>query len=669
MYLLSSIMHISSAFIHYYLISTYFSSLFPFQNAFMLLFTTPHATAFKIIFQLYFFLYFRADYAILKQWRTICFSVCHPDNKALRCAMNSSVLSVFLRIGDDFYKELQCPAGTLLLDLLRKHNIAVPTPCGGNGICGKCRVTLLLHEGNSGEDLNSGEVLACRYRITGDCTVILPAGLDYFTVNFFAKDTDESSESLPYGNPSSLGAAIDIGTTTVAIQLVALYPDGSHRILKTGSFVNPQNIYGADVLSRIQNAENGALADMSALIRSSLSSELADMSALIRSTLSSELAAMSGSIRGTLATELGCLPEGSRHTISSVVIAANTAMTYLLLGYPCGSLGHAPFDASLTLNTITIPAGRLFSGCESAENIFAPNAEVTVLPGISAFIGGDIISGLLKCRPPVNSLFIDLGTNGEMALTTESGILCTSAAAGPAFEGGNISCGVGSVEGAIAHVSLKNGIDKPLLKLISTDSTTFSTVTSPAASTDSAAFSTVTSQAASPKSPVGLCGTGLVDAVAELLPNYLDETGLLAEPYFTNGVTLWKDISGKNPDITLTQRDIRELQLAKSAIRAGTEILLRHAGLSCSDIGTVFLAGGFGSTLSTKSAAGIGLIHNELSKKVITVGNSALAGAVYALSHKKEALETVTRITACCREISLASDKDFQNYFLKYMSF
>ena len=568
--------------------------------------------------------------------------------------MNSSVFSVSLRIGNDFYKELQCPAGTLLMDLLRKHNIAVPTPCGGNGICGKCRVTLILQEGNFGENLNSAEVLACRYRITGDCTVILPAGSDYFTVNFFAKDAEESSESLLYGNPSSLGAAIDIGTTTVAIQLVALYPDGSHRILKTGSFVNPQNIYGADVISRIQNAEAGALADMSALIRSALSTELA---------------VMTGSIRDTFATELNSLPEGSRHTISSVVIAANTAMTYLLLGYPCGSHGHAPFDASLTLSTITIPAGSLFFGCESAENIFVPDAEVTVFPGISAFIGGDIISGLLKCRPPVNSLFIDLGTNGEMALTTGSGILCTSAAAGPAFEGGNISCGVGSVEGAIAHISFRNGIDKPLFELISTASTALPTVTSPAASTDSTALPTVTSQMVSPKTPVGLCGTGLVDAAAGLLPEPLDETGLLAEPYFTNGVTLWKDISGKNPGIILTQKDIRELQLAKSAIRAGTEILLKHAGLSCSDIGTVFLAGGFGSTLSTKSAARIGLIHNELSKKVITVGNSALAGAVYALSHKKEALETVTRITACCREISLASDKDFQNYFLKYISF
>ena len=370
-----------------------------------------------------------------------------------------------------------------------------------------------------------------------------------------------------YDPGSADGIAIDIGTTTIAAVKCI-----SGKIAETMSEINKQHPWGTDVLSRIIAAENGAAKELHDTIR--------------------------GQVDYIIRTLNG---EGD-----NTVISGNMAMISLFMGWDCTELGRYPFKA---YSTDTVRSGKL-----------------TIPGAVSAFIGGDITSGLYMCgfheSESVNML-IDLGTNGELAIGNKHRILCTSAAAGPAFEGGGISCGTGAVPGAIFMVSIP---DDTIETIVGTE-------------------------------PRGICGSGLIELIYELVNNgFVDETGRLCDD-FRDGYTVAQGI-------TLTQKDIRELQLAKSAVRAGIEILIKEYG-SC-DIDNIYIAGGFGRYLDIKKACGIGLLPPRYINKYIAVGNSSLGGAVRILENGSAAID---RIRSVSEDFPLAEKSDFEELFLKYMDF
>ena len=264
---------------------------------------------------------------------------------------------------------------------------------------------------------------------------------------------------------------------------------------------------------------------------------------------------------------------------------------------------------------------------------------VTIFPCISAFIGGDIVSGLYALdfaqKEDIN-LFIDLGTNGEMALGNKDRILVTSVAAGPAFEGGNISCGTGSVAGAICALDIEYN---------------------PLNGNYDVNFKTLRDEP-----PCGICGTGVIETVAELLKNELiDETGLYREDFFETGVVL-------ADNIVFSQKDIREFQMAKAAVRAGIEILAAEYGIKMQQIKKVYLAGGFGFNLNVQKAISTGLLPEELSDKVEVVGNTALGGVVRFLADSEQ-MGKVQRVKNISQDIVLAKNGDFNAKYLQYMAF
>jgi uncharacterized 2Fe-2S/4Fe-4S cluster protein (DUF4445 family) len=399
------------------------------------------------------------------------------------------------------------------------------------------------------------------------------------------------------------GIAVDIGTTTLAMALVELR---SGQVRKRYSAVNKQRESGGDVISRMRRANAGDLPLLSGSIRRQISE---------------------GSF--FLCTAAGVDPGD----ICRMGIAGNTTMIHLLLALSCANLGQVPFTP-VTLDMITFKYREVFEG-----GLFCP---VYVLPGICTYVGADISAGILfTClhtkKEPV--AFMDIGTNGEMALAVGEKILCTATAAGPAFEGGNIGWGAGSVPGAISKVTFKDG-----RFLVST---------------------------IGEKAPVGICGSGVVDiAACGLESGRILPSGRFNKEYkneFTeNGIFLAKHADGR--DICFSQKDVRELQLAKSAISSGLDALVHHAGLSYDEIKTLYIAGGFGFNLKLAGAARIGLIPPALVPKVTLVGNSSLGGVVKFLLDSSSERE-FEKIIPMAEEFDLPGDDYFNAIFIKNVNF
>lgn len=495
--------------------------------------------------------------------------------------------------------------GESLSDAMARYRISVLGECGGTGTCGKCLVRVI--EGNldisssdkemlSNDKLSQGFRLACMAYPKQDCTVMLTSGVstDYKVVT-----ETLSNKELPVTNHSldktkkSYGVAIDLGTTTLALVLVDL---SNGNILKKYTAINPQRVYGTDVISRIKASNEGK-------------------SHILKSYIREEF------IYGirTLAKDEGI----KLKDIQKIVISGNTTMIHLLMGYPCDSLGTFPFT----------PYKQGFINSSSDELFdISERIPIIILPAISVFVGGDVSAGLLDCgfdsleKP---CLFIDLGTNGELAMGNRERILVTSTSAGPAFEGGNISCGVGSIPGAICHVSITKG---------------------------KISYKTIEGAP-----PVGLCGTGVIELVSQLLKEgIIDSTGLLIDEYFDKGFCI--------DGIKFIQEDIRKLQLAKASIGAGIEILLKNYGISYEQLDRIYIAGGFGYYLDINKAVGIGLLPSSLLGKTEAVGNTALSGAILASidSRTKKRLEHILTVA---EEINLSNEKNFNDLFIKHISF
>ena len=568
--------------------------------------------------------------------------------------------------------QLVCPAGENLLQYIRKKNIRIPALCAGNGSCGSCRIRIAASAGVSvpskrerevfsREELEQGWRLACLQRPAGPVRIEIP---DYREEDFEILAGRPDTEEKPQPG-HRYGIALDLGTTTLALALTDL-TEG--RVIRTVSGLNRQRLYGADVISRIQAAESGNLHRLSELVKE-------DIRTLIRQLL-----------------------PPSAWAGTEVTIAANTAMIHLLLGLSCGGLGSYPFRP-LTLGGEELPWSAVFgdrpdsagqaepaekrgrtekaeqsgkAGRDRPQSIAAEgdgrDSKVRILRGISSFIGADITAGIYALDLDLlkgNTLFLDLGTNGEMVLVRDGRISCASAAAGPALEGGNLSCGTGSVPGAVCGLEICG--------------------------------SSVLLQTIGGKAPVGFCGSGVIETAAALLEaGLMDRTGRLCEDLKGQGFDLLKTgyilqgdaLQGKGSfhpgqggkalsaasgelqriSVCMTQEDIRQLQLAKAAIRAGIEILLRREGLSCGQIDKVFLAGAFGTFLNPRKAAAIGLIPEELAGKAEPAGNTSLAGAVKSLC-EPDSTERIRRIAEQAKERILANESGFEELFIRYMDF
>ena len=519
---------------------------------------------------------------------------------------NVSDYIITLHDGDDL-RVLEGRKGHSLMELLQEQGIFLPAVCAGRGTCGKCGIQVL--EGDiapseqdrkffSGEQLQEGYRLACKAYTEDDC--VIAVGLhkeEEFAVLADEEQTAGKAAKSSAKTGGRYGIAVDIGTTTIAMQLINMETQEAEDVFTT---INRQRAYGADVISRIE-ASNGGKRE-----------------------------ALRKSIQTNLMQGIESLTENGKIRVEKMVIGANTTMVHLLMGYSCETLGVFPFTP-VNIDTIHTTYGELF---EQADRDF----EVVIFPGISTYVGGDIVAGLYSLdfdkREKV-SVLVDLGTNGEMAIGNKDRILTTSTAAGPAFEGGNITFGTGSVPGAICKVELKDG-------------------------------HAVTGTIQDGK-PVGICGTGVIDMVYELVKAELvDETGLMEEDYFDDGFPL--AVGSDGTEISFFQKDVREIQLAKSAVRAGLETLILNFGASYEDIEAIYIAGGFGYKMDIVKAVGIGLLPEECQDKIEAVGNSCLKGTrTYLLS--SDCTERVQRILESSSEVQLSNDKHFNEFYMDYMYF
>ena len=469
---------------------------------------------------------------------------------------------------------VEVEAGTSLLSAGIKAGLRPDAPCGGQGTCGKCRVTV------DGE-----KVLACQTAIDRDMTVLLPerGETEILTQGTGAARTGDGQHEYVL--------AFDIGTTT----LVGFLLDGaSGAQLASASAVNPQTQYGADVISRIQIA-------------------VAGKEPLLRCCVAESL--------GALTEEL---VEKARVDINKVGLACvvgNTAMHHLFLGIDPSSLVSPPYMPTVSA-AIEAPI--------SSRLPLSDNAVLRVLPNIAGFVGADTVGCMVAAgfdRLRDLTLLIDIGTNGEMVLGDRTRRIACSTAAGPAFEGAKISQGMRGAAGAVDHVWLENG---------------------------EICFHVIGNV-----EPCGICGSGLLDLVACLLDaGVIDESGRLEGKKFTFPGTT----------ISLTQKDVREVQLAKGAIRAGIELMCKKMGVHPEDINTVLLAGAFGNYMDPASACRIGMIPPCLLDKIRPVGNAAGEGAKLCAVDRK-AFALAQELASGTEFLELASIPDFQDRFIDALEF
>jgi uncharacterized 2Fe-2S/4Fe-4S cluster protein (DUF4445 family) len=490
-----------------------------------------------------------------------------------------------LRIGQ-LHQDIIMQQGESIAQALLRKDYKVPMACGGNGTCGKCKV-----------EIDGAWANSCKLYPKPEEDIIISAfgwgeGREELTqiagVEKINITEGRAREAKRQTRKTFL--AVDIGTTTIA---AALAEKETGAVLATAGCGNSQRIFGQDVLSRIKASVAGTGEKLKTLIRQDILNLLEEIQKKQKDIV-----------------------------IEHIYIAGNTTMEHLYMGDSCEGLGKAPFTP--------------VSLAERKDSL--SNIPVTLLPGISAFVGADIAAGMLACgmdeeeRP---SLLLDLGTNGEMVLALEDKMIATSAPAGPALEGGNISCGVASVTGAISKVRVIG--ERTIIGTIGNAPAT------------------------------GICGTGVLELVAGLYENHIiDASGQMKEKYREEGFPLARMKDGKQ--ITFTQQDIREVQLAKAAIHSGIELLLEHAGISMGEIKKVYLAGGFGVYLDVHIAAGIGLLPAELEKCTKAVGNTSLQGCI-AYGSSEENRSRTEEMIKKCESINLAEQADFEERYVANMNF
>jgi uncharacterized 2Fe-2S/4Fe-4S cluster protein (DUF4445 family) len=595
-------------------------------------------------------------------------------------------------------RKVRVPAGASLSLAAHDADLTIDSSCGGRGKCGKCCARVIegtvseptAAEKNlfSDEELRLGRILLCQRTVLSDCTIEIdqagsaedaclfhkeiflepPENIDSPFSKIVMKMSPPTGEDSKadlerileplHGNvkidmdllpgiprilrqsgfrptlvlfqeeligleagdttPEAYGIAFDIGTTTVAGYLADL---ATGKVLSSASEANRQARHGADVISRITYANQKP-------------ESVREMQALVADTVTS------------LIDRLLTACHVHVENLYGLVFTGNTVMMHFLLATSPENIATAPFTPVFT-RSLTGKADHL-----GLQNL-PPHIRFITLPNIAGYVGADTVSVMLATRiheRPGNWLAIDIGTNGEVVLSSNGRLLTCSTAAGPAFEGGCISQGMRAVPGAVYKVDFK---EDPICSVIG----------------DGEAG--------------GLCGSGLLDAVAEMVKTgILHKSGRIQNPdqcpasldgslreriEITESGSRFVLVNRKRK-VAVTQKDIREVQLAKGAIRAGIEILLKEAGITASDLDGVLLAGAFGNNLRPESMEGIGMIP-EVPMNIITpVGNAAGAGAVMALLSKSD-LELASSLASRTAHIELSLSKDFQKIFLTAIDF
>ena len=470
-------------------------------------------------------------------------------------------------------QQVQVPAGTTLLQAQIMAGLKPDAPCGGHGTCKKCTVRLA----------DGREVLACQTQVQQDETVY-PAQAEKAQI---LTTSSHTAPPVPDGS-DAYALAIDIGTTTLAAYLLS---GTTGAVLASASSLNPQRQFGADVISRLQVALEGGGDSLRRCVIDALAS-------LARS----------------MAKTISIAPQD----ITAAAIVGNTAMHHLLLGIDPAPLVTPPYMPRKK-EAMELPA----------ETLLPTAGTVRILPNIAGFVGGDTVGCMVATRfdqLDALTLLIDIGTNGEMVLGDRNRRVACSTAAGPAFEGAKISCGMRGAAGAVDHVTLKQG--------------------------------EISYHVIGECEAVGLCGSGLLDLTAALL-----DAGIISESGYLSGGTYQLC-----PSVSLTQKDVREVQLAKGAIRAGIELLARHLDVSVDEIQRVYLAGAFGNYLNPASACRIGMIPPVLQDRIIPIGNAAGEGAkLCAVSRRDFAYSQ--HLADTTEFLELASLPAFQDRFVDALSF
>lgn len=570
---------------------------------------------------------------------------------------------------------IETETGVTLAQCIRKAGLAIETPCNCIGVCGKCRVRATggLDPASFEEKEKIGEEtdvrLACMATVSGDAVIYLTSrdnGLK--TVNKgFAIDVEvkgmvervklpvlQEKSPLPYIEqmeyiPASpvvyekladiektirhaktewpvdqwavvrhkelldirsgvrvlLGVAIDIGTTGVSAYLVDIETGAT---LSRASGLNPQAEYGGDVLTRI-----------------SYTMHHADGCTRLKNAILMKINEMMAELLGD---------QYAPEEVYQAVIAGNTTMLHFLLGVSAESIAKAPYRP-VFLNEINVKAAEVGIHIN-------PQGCVTLLPSASGYVGADILAGIVATgfdRKEKAAIFVDIGTNGEIAANCKGRLVATSTAAGPALEGMNISCGCRAVEGAIDSVVVD--------ALFNFSYTTIGG-----------------------KPPLGICGSGLLDVMAVLV-----KTGLVSpNGRFARGYSgFFEDRLRDNKfyltdEIYLTQKDIRQIQLAKGAIAAGITMLLEAIDTPIEDLEEVVIAGAFGYHVNPGSIKEIGLIPRGFNGEITFVGNSSAEGARLCLVNG-DILRRINELPKQMEVMELSTSEKFQDYFIKALSF
>ena len=526
---------------------------------------------------------------------------------------------------------LEPSSGTTLLEALAgEPTVSLSAPCGGRGRCGKCLVRVL--EPKPGPEPSaadrrfiSPERLELGYRLACTCSAELvskvEAPREYRDATVKGEIPSFATPAHPLESAVDAGrfaAAVDIGTTTVAVFLIESETGEPIDVLAQ---MNRQSVYGADVLSRIAHSDAGGLPSLSRAIRAQIQEMLWELTER----------------NGGALTDVGL-----------VTVAGNTTMLHLFAGEDPSGIGRAPFTP-LFIETREYQPNRLTLP-------LAEGGAVTLLPSVSAYIGADIVSAAVAVdmdHDERTTLLVDIGTNGELALTHQERIYACSTAAGPAFEGASISSGVGGIAGAIRNWHRREHAFQ---------------------------FDTIGNG-----EPVGICGSGLLDLLATLLRDgVVEETGRMLDPAELRdaasgevaaayGTRLIQDDSGEPAfkmagPYLFTQKDVREIQLAKAAIAAGIDTLLHQAGIGPDQLERVVLTGGFGHHLEIQSAVMVGLLPAIPTERFQTISNAAGVGAIQVL-RDSGTLARMQRFQSSVEYLELSGHALFQDRYIEQMTF
>ena len=506
-------------------------------------------------------------------------------------------------------RELQVTAGQTIADALRHAGIVQDHPCAGRATCGKCRLQVfgVLSPVCEAERtllaqpmLDQGYRLSCTARIMGDLRVVLSPQAD--TLHILTAE-----DSLPAIEPlyQRYGAAVDIGTTTLCVQLY-----GANGLLRTAACKNPQTAFGADVISRIAYALEGNGDTLQTVLAAAIERLL--------------FQAMQGA-------------DLEPANLDAMVVTGNTTMLYLITRSDPECLSHAPFLADRLF-------GETLSGAELGLRAFS-SVRCYLPPCIGAYLGADITTALLFSgifQQSGAALLVDAGTNGEIALVQNGRLYCCSTAAGPAFEGGGIAQGVMGIDGAIDAAWLEEGMLR------------CSTIGN--AAPLGICGSGIVDVIAALLQAEALDETGALNHDGQhSVSNQIEHHGNMPAVRLQG-------------DIFISQADIRVVQLAKSAIHAGIQTLLSVARQDQSSLTRALLAGGFGAYMRIESAVRIGLLPAVFLKSGSVLGNAALKGAAMLLQNK-QLIQQAEHIASAAQIVDLAGNSQFMEYYVESMLF